>query len=141
MRVTLQKYGGSIGEPGSVSWQFEQKGIISIAGKVHLETVKGKEEEIISPYDEGQLELDAIELGAEDIEFDNNMCIVTTAKQDYITIDHELSQLGYKIISSDIEAVCDNMMNLSESDRTQLDVLLEHLEDDEDVEKVWTNAL
>lgn len=140
VRVTLQKYGWSIGEPWSVSWQFEQKGIITISGKVKHEIIKGKEEEIITPYEQDQLEMDAIELWAEDIEFDDGLCVITTSKNDYFAIDTGLSTLGYKIIQSDIEAVCENMMSLSDSDHSQLDILLEHLEDDDDVEKVWTNV-
>lgn len=141
IRVILQKYGGSIGEPWSVSWQFEQKGIITISGKVRHEHIKGKDEEINEPYDQDQLEMDSIELGAEDIEFDNDICIVTTSKNDYFTIDSELSKLGYKIIQSDIEAVCENTMSLSQSDYSQLETLLEYIEDNEDVEKVWTNTI
>ncbi len=140
VRVTLQKYGGSIGEPWSVSWQFEQKGIITISGTTKTEFIKGKEEEIISPYDQDQLEMDAIELWAEDIEFDEGVCVITTSKNDYFAIDTELSKLWYKIIQSDIEAVCENTMSLSDSDHSQLEILLEHLEDDDDVEKVWTNV-
>lgn len=139
VRVTLQKYGGSIGEPGSVARQFEQKGIISISGQVRHELIKGKEEEIVEPYDQDQLEMDAIELGAEDVEFADGLCVITTSKTDYFAIDMKLSELGYKIVQSDIEAICENTMTLSDADHSQLDILLEHLEDDDDVEKVWTN--
>lgn len=140
VRVTLQKYGWSIGEPGSVSRQFEQKGIITISGKVRHEIIKGKDEEIIEPYDADQLEMDAIELWAEDVEFEGEVCVITTSKSDYFTIDTALTKLWYKIIQSDIEGVCENTITLSDSDHSQLDILLEHLEDDDDVEKVWTNA-
>ena len=141
VRVTLQKYGGSIGEPGSVARQFEQKGIITISGKLRHEQIKGKEEEINEPYDQDQLEMDAIELWAEDVDFDEGVCVITTSKHDYFTIDTALSKLWYKIIQSDIEAVCENTLSLSDTDQRQLDILLEHIEDDDDVEKVWTNAL
>lgn len=140
VRVTLQKYGGSIGEPWSVSWQFVQKGIITLSWTRKVELIKWKEEEIISPFDQDQVEMDAIELWAEDIEFDNGLCVITTSKNDYFAIDTQLSKLWYKIIQSDIEAVCENMMSISDPDHSQLDILLEHLEDDDDVEKVWTNV-
>lgn len=141
VRVTLQKYGGSIGEPGSVARQFEQKGIITISGKVRYENIKGKDEEINEPYHQDQLEIDAIELGAEDVEFDEGVCVITTSKTDYFTVDTALTKLWYKIIQSDIEAVCENTMSLSDTDQRQLDILLEHIEEDDDVEKVWTNTL
>ncbi len=140
VRVTLQKYGGSIWEPGSVARQFEQKGIITISGKVRIENIKWNDTEFVDPYDADQLEIDLIELWVEDIEFEDGVCIATTSRNDYFTIDTALTKLGYKITQSDIECICENMMSLSESDQSQLDVLLEHIEEDDDVEKVWTNV-
>jgi transcriptional/translational regulatory protein YebC/TACO1 len=84
--------------------------------------------------------MDLIEMGAEDIEFEDGVCIVTTSRNDYFLISNTLHDMGYKITSSDIECICENMVSLSESDHSQLDTLLEHLEDDDDVEKVWTNV-
>lgn len=102
--------------------------------------IKGKQEEIHTPYDEEQLELDAIELGAEDIEFEDGICVITTSKGDYFAIDTALSEKGYKIIQSDIESICENTLILSDEDQHQLDILLEQIEENDDVEKVWTNT-
>lgn len=140
IRVTLQKYGWAIGEIGSVARQSEQKGIITISGKSRIETVKWNETEFIDPYDQDTLEMDAIEAGAEDIEFDDELCVITTSKNDYFSVSNALTDAGYKIIWSDIEAICDNMKILSETETSQLEILLEHLEDDDDVQKVWTNV-
>lgn len=147
VRVVLQKYGWAIGEMWSVGRQFEQKGIITISGKSRIEIIKGNETEFVDPYDRDTLEMDAIEAGAEDVEFsaystdrDDEVCIVTTTKSDYFTVNTTLTDAGYKIIGSDIEAVCDNTKSLSESEHSQLETLLDHLEDDEDVQKVWTNV-
>lgn len=139
VRVILQKYGWAIGEMWSVGRQFEQKGIITISGKSRIEIIKGNETEFVDPYDIESLEMDAIESGAEDIEFEDDVCIITTSKNEYFTISTTLTNAGYKIIQSDIEAVCDNTKSLSGSEYSQLETLLEHLEDDEDVQKVWTN--
>lgn len=139
VRVTLQKYGWAIGEIWSVARQFEQKGIITISGKSRIEIVKWNETEFIDPYEQETLEMDAIEAWAEDIEFDDGICVITTSKNDYFAVSTALTHAGYKIIWSDIEAVCDNMKTLSEAEASQLETLLEHLEDDDDVQKVWTN--
>ena len=140
MRVTLQKYGWAIGEPGSVARQFAQKWIITISGKTRHEIVKWNDTEYIDPYDTDTLEMDLIELGAEDIDFEDGICIITTSKNDYFAIDTGLTKLWYKIISSDIECVCDNTVVLSDSENSQLETLLSHIEEDDDVEKVWTNV-
>lgn len=140
IRVILQKYWWSIGEPGSVAWQFNQKWLITISGKARKEIVKGNEVEYVDPYDQDQLEMDLIELGAEDIEFEDGVCTATTSKNDYFTIDAELSKLWYKITQSDIECICDNNITLSSDEHTQLQTLIEKIEEDDDVEKVWTNT-
>lgn len=140
VRVILQKYGWAIGEIGSVARQFEQKGIITISGKSRIEIVKWNETEFIDPYDTDTLEMDAIEAGAEDIEFDSEVCVITTSKNDYFSVSTALTEAWYKIVWSDIEAICDNIKTLSDTESSQLEILLEHLEDDDDVQKVWTNT-
>jgi YebC/PmpR family DNA-binding regulatory protein len=140
VRVTLQKYWGNIWEIWSVARQFEQKWILTISGKFRIENIKGNDTEFIDNYDQDTLEMDLIEMGAEDIEFEDDVCIVTTSRNDYFTISNTLNDLNYKITSSDIECICENMVSLSDVDQKQLDILLEHLEDDDDIEKVWTNV-
>ncbi len=154
VRVILQKYWWAIGEIGSVARQFAEKGIITISGKSRIEIVKWNETEFVDPYDKDQLEMDAIEAGAEDIEFsaysvdnatysadrDHDVCIVTTSKSDYFSVSTALTQAGYKIIWSDIEALCENTVTLSDAESSQLETLLEQIEDDDDVQKVWTNV-
>lgn len=140
IRVILQKYWWSIGEPGSVARQFNQKWLITISGKARKEIVKGNEVEYVDPYHQDQLEMDLIELGAEDVEFEDGVCTATTSKNDYFTIDAELSKLWYKITQSDIECICDNTISLSSEETTQLHTLIEKIEDDDDVEKIWTNS-
>ena len=139
VRVCMQKYGGTFWEPGSVARQFAQKGIIVVSGKSRIEVVKWNDTEFIDPFDQNQLENDLIELWAEDMDFEDWLCTITTSKTDYFTIDAALTQLWYKIIQSDIECICDTTVTLSSAEQEQLDILIEHLEDDDDVEKVWTN--
>ena len=140
MRVILQKYGWSIGEPWSVARQFEQKGIITISGKIRNEIIKWNTTEFVDPYDTDTLEMDLIELWAEDIEFEDGLCITTTTKNDYFGIDTGLTTLWYNIVSSDIECICENTLSLVDSEHSQLETLLGYIEDDDDVEKVWTNT-
>ena len=141
VRVCMQRYWWTFWEPGSVARQFTQKGIISISWTSRVELVKGNETEFVDPYDQDTLEMEAIELWVEDVEFDEWFCTITTSKWDYFMIDGALSKLWYKIIQSDIECICDNMMTISDTDKAQLDILIEHLEEDDDVEKVWTNVM
>ena len=141
IRVCMQRYHGSFGEPGSVAWQFQQKWVIVVSGKVRIEQIKGNETEFVDPYDADQLEMDAIELWAEDIETEDSICTITTSKEHYFTIDNALARLWYKIIQSDIECICDTTVSLSGEDQALLDTLIEKIEEDDDVEKVWTNCV
>lgn len=139
LRTTMQKYGGTMAEIGSVARQFESKWVIIIDGMIHKEIVKGNEVETTLPYDFEALEMDAIEAWAEDISSEDTVMVVTTAKTDFASVLRLLTDKGYHIMQSDIEALPSTTVSLSEGDQAQLDILLEMIEDDDDVEKVRTN--
>ncbi len=66
--------------------------------------------------------------------------VVTTAKTDFASVLRTLTDKGYHMMQSDIEALPSTTVSLSDTERAQLDTLLEMIEDDDDVEKVWTNV-
>lgn len=70
IKTIVQKNGGNMGTPGSVSWQFQQLGIIVIDGISRWETEKGKKVEYVDNYDKDALEADAFDLSIEDVEFE-----------------------------------------------------------------------
>ena len=68
VRALVTKYGGNFGEPGSVGWQFTEKGRIYITGS-KVESIKSKDErkkvDEIVPFDVDQLEMDVMEVDGE----------------------------------------------------------------------------
>lgn len=124
LRATLGKAGGNLGESGSVGWMFEKKGIIAIAK---------------SDLDELVIEI-AMEGGAEEI-FDNydDVIVIETDPSQLNSLLSKLDKLKLNILESKIEMVASNKVQLSDEAREKIENLVEKLEDDDDVQNIYTN--
>jgi len=124
IRHILTKYGGNLGTNGSVSYLFEQKGVISIP-----------EENV----DEDDVMLTAIDAGAEDVNTEEDMIVVTTSREDLYTVRKELEKAGYKIKSAELQRI--PMTNVKVEPDTALSnfKLMDKLEDNDDVSNVFNN--
>ena len=124
LRATLGKAGGNLGESGSVGWMFEKKGIIAIAK---------------SDLDELIIEI-AMEGGAEEI-FDNydDVIVIETDPSQLNSLLSKLDKLKLYIMESKIEMVASNKVQLSDEAREKIENLVEKLEDDDDVQNIYTN--
>ena len=124
IRYIFNKYNGNLGENGSVTWMFDTKGQITVASNSH---------------NENKIFEELIELGAEDfIEFDE-LYVVRTSSSDLMRIRDSMEAIGYSIMSAEIEMVPINLQKLNQSDSDLTIKLLNCLEDNEDVNKVYTN--
>ena len=86
MRSTLSKNGGSLAEPGAVSWQFERKGVILVPTSV----------------EEDEVMLTALDAGAEDIVDEGEMWRVTTPPSDLPQVREALDEAGIAVESADL---------------------------------------
>ena len=124
IRTLFQKFGGILGNSGSVSHQFKQSGVIRID--------KNK----IS--DDNILEL-AIDSGAEDC-FSKGLCHeVITKKEDFYKVKVKIEQKIQEFISSGIEWMPINKVSLNKEKVKSVIDFLEKLEDDDDVQHVYAN--
>lgn len=139
VRSILTKYGGNMGQAGSVAWQFDPKGVIYISGKIEKVKEKWKEIEKILPLDE-TFEEDVLETEVEDYEVDENGARIITAREDLAKVTKFFEDKWYKIESSEIEYVPQNTVQLSQEDEEKLQRLIDALEDDDDVDSVYHNA-
>ena len=115
VRSTFDKFGGNLGSPGCVSYMFSRKGIILI--------------EKTDDIDEDKLLEDALEAGADDM---------TAVHTD---VHHALTDAGYEIAESDIEQVPSVEATPTDPhDIKMLKKMIETLEDNDDVQKVYTNC-
>jgi len=124
IRHLISKYGGNLGENGSVSWMFDKKGQI---------TLKANE------YEEDVVFEAALEAGAEDIEAADNVFIVSTDSSEIMSVRDALDSQGYEIESANIDMVPKNLHNVESDKEQSVITLLEALEDHDDIKAVYTN--
>ncbi|MBQ4100638.1 MAG: YebC/PmpR family DNA-binding transcriptional regulator [Oscillospiraceae bacterium] len=125
VRHYFDKFGGNLGTTGCVSFMFDQKGLIVI------------EKEGI---DEDKLMEDAIECGADDIQFDDDIAQVFTTPADLNTVREGLEGKGYKFLSAEVEYLPSTFTAITEQDvAVKMSRLLEMLDDNDDIQNVWHN--
>lgn len=128
VRSTLTKYGGSLGSSGSVLYLFEQKGVIRIAASD------------FSQHAPEDIELYAIDAGADDIVIEEEGMIILTARTQLEQLRAVLSETGIVPTTSTVEWFTKNRMALSDEEAEKIAELVEILEENEDVQAVYTNA-
>lgn len=125
LRNILKKKDSSMGEPGSVAWVFEQKGVITVPK---------------SETTEDELFLAAIDAGAEDVLTDDeDMFEVRTAPRDLHGVAQAIAEAGIKAERAEVTMIPTNTTPVSDSDAPKLLGLLEELNDHDDVQKVFAN--
>jgi len=129
IRHHFDKYGGNMGALGCVSWSFRRKGVIIIDNGDN-------------GYDEDKVLGDALEAGADDLVADDGIFEIYTAPEDFITVNDKLERAGYKFLSAQIEMAPSSYVTLTDpGDIKNMGKMLELIEDDDDVQNVWHNAV
>jgi YebC/PmpR family DNA-binding regulatory protein len=123
VRHAFTKSGGSLGEPGSVAWVFEKKGIVVVDAE---------------KYSEDDLMV-AIDAGAEDIASDEGVFEIVTAPTDLAAVRTALDEAGIEMQSAELTMQPANRVEIDESTAGKLMRLIETLEDDDDVNAVHAN--
>ncbi len=124
IRSTFSKNGGSMAEPGAVSWQFERKGVILVPGSVT----------------EDDLMLVAVDAGAEDIAPAGDQWQVTTPPSELPAVRSALDQAGIGVESAEVTLLPSTTIALeNESDAKKVLHLVDLLEDHDDVQNVYAN--
>jgi YebC/PmpR family DNA-binding regulatory protein len=123
IRHSFAKHGGSLGEPGSVSYLFDKRGVIVVDA---------------SRYDEDDL-IGAIDAGAEDIALDEDVFEVITEPSDLPEVRGALERAGVEIESADISQRPKSRVPVQEADARKLMSLIDALEELDDVSAVHAN--
>jgi YebC/PmpR family DNA-binding regulatory protein len=123
VRHAFSKHGGNLGEPGSVAWIFEKKGIVVVDG---------------DRYSEDDL-MPAIDAGAEDVAIDENVYEVIADPADFTAVRSALEGAGVEIQSADLTMRPTNRVPVDEAQVGTLMRLIEALEDQDDVNAVHAN--
>jgi len=125
VRHIFSKYGGGMGESGSVSWMFDRKGIITI----HRE---GKSED-----DMMEIVLDA---GADDLQTEEEFFIVSTAIESFEPVRRAVVEKGLKVENASLQWVAKNNITIAGDEAEKVIKLIDGLEDCDDVQNVYSNA-
>ncbi len=125
IRHIFSKNGGSLGTSGCVAWMFKKKGYIAIERRA---------------VDEEKLMEKALEAGAEDVREDEATFEVITAPEEFEAVKAAIDDLKVPYISSEITMLPQNTTSLAGKEADQMVRLMDMLEDNDDVQKVYTNA-
>ena len=126
VRATLTRGGGSLGEAGSVAWNFESRGVV-------VAQPRGRED----PED---LALQAIDGGADDFSVDGQEVEVLTAPAQLDQVRRALEQAGARIVNAEVAMVPRSQIDLPADQTGAVLRLVERLEDLDDVSRVYTNV-
>lgn len=126
VRHYFDKFGGNLGTLGCVGYLFEEKGVIII-----------EKEDV----DEDKLMEDALEAGAADFIAEDECFEIYTEKDDLGAVREALEEKGYTMVSAELDMIPQNYVTLEgEEDLKKMNLLLEHLEDNDDVSSVFHNC-
>ncbi len=126
VRCAFDKFGGSLGATGCVSYMFNRKGVIVVDA---------------SAITEDELMMLAIEAGADDVVEEEDVFEVYTAPIEFYQVKEELEKNEVVILSASIDMIPDNYVNLDETKVNSFNKLIDRLEDLDDVQEVYHNAI
>jgi YebC/PmpR family DNA-binding regulatory protein len=124
VRNLFSKNGGNLGATGSVSYMFARKGVIEYDAEVT------SEDEIMEV---------ALEAGAEDVANEDGVITVTTDPVDFETTLEALQAKGFESVSAEVSMVPDTYSTLDAETTRKVLRLVDKLEEDEDVQNVYSN--
>lgn len=124
IRNIFSKLGGSMAEPGAVSWQFSRRGVLMIAGGT-------TEDEVM---------LSALEAGADDVVADGDAWRVMCEPSMVFDVKSALESAGLVVISADSTMVSSTTIEVSDAETAKKILrIMEALEDNDDVQDVFAN--
>lgn len=126
VRSVFNKFGGSLGTSGSLDFMFSHKAVFTVAAK-----------EGVSAED---LILELIDFGVEE-EYDEEDGEITLYGefQSFSAIQHYLEENGFEIKNSEFTRIPTDLKDLTAEQRETIDKIVDRLEEDEDVQNVYTN--
>jgi YebC/PmpR family DNA-binding regulatory protein len=125
IRNIFSRHGGSLGESGCVAWLFKPGGLITVpTNDLNVE----------------ELELQAIDAGAEDVKEESSSVEIYTKLEDMEKVRATLEGQNIPITSSELVMISKNMVGVEEKAALQTLKLLDKLEELDEVQNVTTNA-
>jgi len=124
IRRLFSSNGGTMADAGAVGWMFEKKGVIRATG-AHLS--------------EDTLLEQLINFEIDDIGIDDATATITVSPKQLEVVKKALTDTGYKIESAEVESVAKNLVELSPEKSQKVIDFLEKIEEQEDVQNIYSN--
>ena len=121
----INKSGGQILPNGSLEFMFNRKAVFEF--------------NLGETMDIEELELELIDYGLEEIDEEEGLVIVTGDYKSFATLNEGFEKLGIEILKAELQRLSTNPTEYSEEQMVDIDKLIEKIEDDEDVQVVFTN--
>lgn len=125
VRFYFDKHGGNMGTAGCVSFMFDRKGIIFIANEGNVE-------------EDALMEL-ALESGADDFVVDEEGFEIITEPENFEAVKAAIEEANYEILSAEVTMLPQTYTKLDENLEKSMEKLIDMLEDDDDVQDIYTN--
>lgn len=125
VRSYFNKNGGSLGKDGCLQFIFDRKGIFTL-------DAEGKDEE--------EFTLEMIDAGAEDVEFEDELITITTAMEDFGSVQKKLQELEIETQDAGLQRIPITTKEIQKENFKGFMKLIDSLEDDDDVQKVYHNV-
>ena len=125
LRHYFDKFGGNMGQPGSVMFMFNRQGVITIDSE-------GLDEDTVMEA--------ALEAGAEDFSAEEGVYEIVTAANDLGSVRDALEAAGYTFLSAEVAYVPTTTTALTNPDDViKMEKLIDILEENDDVQDIWHN--
>jgi YebC/PmpR family DNA-binding regulatory protein len=124
IRHIFEKYNGSLGESGCVSWIFNKQGVVEVEG---------------ANLDEDEVMEVALESGAQDVKKEGHSYEITTEPADFEAVRSAVEAKGWKIELAEITMIPQNTVKLGGKKAEQMLKMMDALDDNEDMQKVFAN--
>jgi len=124
IRHTLSRNGGTMADAGAVSWQFERKGYIGIIPN-------GSDEETVFDV--------AVEAGADDVVFAEDLIEVYAAQADFQAVRQALEDAGIEAETAELSMIPRSTIELERKDAIKVMGIIVSLEDLDDIQQVYSN--
>jgi YebC/PmpR family DNA-binding regulatory protein len=125
VRHLFSKNGGNLGTDGSVSWQFDRRGVVVVSAE---------------GVDEDELFMAAADGGADDIELDGDVFQITSAPEQLAAVRTAVEEAGFTVDSAELSLLPKTTVSVDdEAKARQIMRLVDALEENDDVQDVYAN--
>lgn len=126
VRHDFEKFGGSLGSTGCVSYLFNKRGVIYVQRGTGIS--------------DDDMMMNALDAGAEDIVIDDEVFEIYTTPESFDSVKENLEKLNIAIADSSIDLIPSNYVDLTPEKQTTFQKMIDALEDSDDVQEVYHNV-